>query len=133
MLHVIVKKLHKFIATVTSALKALYGLKSSGAAFRAHLTERLDKIGFKSCIADPEVWMRAATKQDGEEYYEYMLVYVDDLLCVSQDPTLPMKEVSEVLRFKKDKIAPPEFYLGAKLERKNLNGKEVWTMTAVTM
>ena len=42
--------------------KALYGLKSSGAAFRASLAERLDDIGFKSSIADPDVWMRPAVK-----------------------------------------------------------------------
>ena len=45
--------------------KALYGLKSSGAAFRAFLAERLDDIGFKSSIADPDVWMRPATKEGG--------------------------------------------------------------------
>ena len=34
-------------------VKALYGIKSSGAAFREFLAERLDNIGFKSSIADP--------------------------------------------------------------------------------
>ncbi len=112
-------------------VKALYGLKSSGAAFRAHLAEQLDNIGFKSSIADPDVWMRAAVKQDGEQYYEYILVYVDDILCISHEPLIPMKEITSTLRFKKDKIAPPEMYLGAKLEKKPLNGREVWTMTSV--
>ena len=37
--------------------KALYGLKSSGAAFRAHLAETLDNIGFKSSMADPDMWI----------------------------------------------------------------------------
>ena len=50
--------------------RALYGLKSAGAAFRAFLSERLDEMGFRSSIADPDVWMRPATKSDGEEYYE---------------------------------------------------------------
>ena len=56
-------------------VKALYGLKSSGAAFRAHLAEQLDSINFKSGIADPDVWLRPAVKTDGEHYYEYILVY----------------------------------------------------------
>lgn len=38
-------------------MKALYGLKSSGAAFRAYLAETLDDIGFKSTMADPDVWI----------------------------------------------------------------------------
>ena len=111
-------------------VKALYGLKSSGAAFREHLARRLDEIGFWSSIADPDVWMRPAVKPDGEKYYEYMLVYVDDILCISEDPFRPMQQISESLRFKKDKIEPPEFYLGARLEKKELNGKRMWTMTS---
>lgn len=112
--------------------RALYGLKSSGASFRAFLAERLDEIGFKSSIADPDVWMRKATKPDGESYYEYMLAYVDDLLCMSFDPTRTMQQIvenGEKMKFKKNKIEPPEFYLGARISKKDLNGKNVWTMS----
>ena len=110
-------------------VKALYGLKSSGAAFRAHLAEVLDNIGFRSSMADPDVWMRAAVKNDGEKYYEFILVYVDDLLCMSYDPKSPMEEISEVLRFKRDKMEPPDIYLGARLEEKELNGRKMWAMS----
>ena len=47
--------------------KALYGLKSSGVAFRAHLVETLHDIGFKPTKADPDVWIRPAVKPDGTE------------------------------------------------------------------
>ena len=66
-------------------VRALYGLKSSGAAFREFLAERLDDMEFKSSISDPDVWTREATKSDGEEYYKYILIYVDDLLAISSD------------------------------------------------
>ena len=36
--------------------KVLYGLKSSGAAFRAHLAKTLHNIGFCPTRADPDVW-----------------------------------------------------------------------------
>ena len=36
--------------------KALYGLKGSGAAFRAHLSEKLHDIGFIPTRTDPDVW-----------------------------------------------------------------------------
>ena len=49
-------------------IRGLYGLKSSGAAFRAFLSERLDDMEFKSSIADPGVWMKEATKRNGEGY-----------------------------------------------------------------
>jgi hypothetical protein len=110
--------------------QALYGLKSSGAAFRAFLAETLDKIGFKSSIADPDVWLRAATKPDGEEYYEYILCYVDDILSISHDAKATMKAIERDFKFKKNEIAPPEIYLGARLEEKRLNGRNVWTMTS---
>ena len=110
--------------------KALYGLKSSGAAFQAFLAEKLDNIGFKSSIADPDVWLRATTKPTGEKYYEYMLVYVDDILCISHDACRPMNEIQASLKLKKNKVEEPEFYLGARLEKKQLNGRDVWTMSS---
>ena len=48
--------------------KALYGLKSSGAAFRAHLAETLYDIGFIPTRADTDVCRRPAVQEDGFEY-----------------------------------------------------------------
>ena len=62
-----------------------YGLKSNGAFSRAFLAERLDEMGFKSSIADPDVWIRPATKIDDEQYYDFILLYVDDMFAISQD------------------------------------------------
>ena len=44
--------------------KALYDLKSSGAAFRAHLAETLHDIGFKPMKADPDVWICPAVRRN---------------------------------------------------------------------
>ena len=43
-------------------MKALYGLKSSGTALRAHLAETLHDISFKPTKADPDVWIHPAVK-----------------------------------------------------------------------
>ena len=43
-------------------------------------------MGYKPSQADQDVWLRPATTEDGHEYYEYILVYVDDLLHVSHNP-----------------------------------------------
>ena len=66
--------------------KALYGLKTSGAAFRAHMAETLYDLEYKPSLADPDVWIRPAVKPDGFKYYDMVLVYVDDILCISHDP-----------------------------------------------
>jgi hypothetical protein len=48
--------------------KALCGLKSSDAAFRAHLAETLDAMDYKPSYADTDVWLRPAVKPDGFKY-----------------------------------------------------------------
>ena len=111
--------------------KALYGLKSSGAAFRAFLAETIDAMGYKPSYANPDVWLRPAVKPDGSEYYEYILCYVDDVLCISHNPTKAMKRIQEDFKLKDDKIDPPDMYLGATLSKMTLaNGKTCWTMSA---
>jgi hypothetical protein len=67
-------------------VRAQYGLKSSGAAWRAHLAEHMADIGFTSCLVDPDLWLRPAVKSDGTKYYEYVFIYTDDILAISQKP-----------------------------------------------
>ena len=117
-------------AKIMIVRKALYGLKSSGAAFCAHLEETLNSIGFKNSLTDPNVWMRPGTKASGEKYYEYILCYVDDIPCISHDAQCPMDEIRRNLKYKNNKIVEPEFYVGAMLKKKKLNGHNVWMMTS---
>ena len=42
--------------------KALYGLKSSGAVFRAHLANTIQNLGYRLSKADPDVWLIPAIK-----------------------------------------------------------------------
>ena len=93
-------------------VRALYGLKSSGAAWRSHLAGTLQSIGFTSSLADPDLWYRAATKPDGFHYYEYFLVYVDDILVLSHFPVAIMKALEDFYRLK-DGYEKPTRYLGA--------------------
>ena len=110
--------------------KALYGLKSSGAAFRAHLAETLYDLNYQPTKGDPDVWIRPATKVDGFEYFEMVLVYVDDILCISDDPSATMKGIQATFKLKDDRIEKPEMYLGAMLAEKNINGIMCWTMSS---
>jgi hypothetical protein len=69
--------------TVMIIAKALYGLKTSGAALRASLASSLTELGYESTKADPDDWIRPAVKPNKFEYYEMLLVYVDDILVVT--------------------------------------------------
>ena len=48
-------------------------------------------------------------------------MYVDEVLCISHDPHILMKEIPLKFRLKKDKIAPPKIYLGTRLKDKRSN------------
>jgi hypothetical protein len=108
-------------------VRALYGLKSSGAAYHNHFASYLRKLKFHSCLADPDVWLRLGWRQDGTEYYEYLLVYVDDLLAISEQPKLILDDVNTYFHLKPESVGPPKIYLGAKLSKTTLeNGVSAW-------
>jgi hypothetical protein len=111
-------------------VRALYGLKSASFSFRSYMAEKLTDLGFQSSLADPDVWLRAATKGDGEQYYEYVLMYVDDILAISYDPKAILEDVQRTFKLKNNKIEPPEFYLGAKLQEKPINNVRCWTVSS---
>ena len=69
------------------------------------------------------MWLRPAIKPDIEEYYDHVLMYVDDILEISIDPTEILKSMEgKTVKYKNGKIAPPEIYLGARPKRKMING-----------
>ena len=71
-------------------------------------------LGFTSCLADPDVWMRPALKKDGTEHYEHVLLYVDDALAISEDGESIMRnEIGKHFELKEESIGPPKTYLGA--------------------
>ena len=41
-----------------------------------------------------------------------------------------MEEIKRTVKFKNDRIVEPDFYLGAIIKRKELNGCTVWTMSS---
>ncbi len=51
---------------------ALYGLKSSGVAFRNQLAFCMRMLGYVSCLADPDVWIQPEVREDGFKYYGFV-------------------------------------------------------------
>ena len=94
---------------------ALYGLKSSGAAFRSKLASVIWEIGYRPTQADPDVWIRPAINGEGAKYYEMILCYVDDVLSISHDPMSAINGIKALFKLKGDKAEPPTMYLGCSL------------------
>ncbi len=111
--------------------RALYGLKSSGASWRNMLSKTIvEDLGFESTRADPDVYRRPAEK-DGFTFYEYVFVYVDDLLVLSKDPMHWIKRLQAVYDLKDESIGPPKLCLGTQIGRTQLgNGTMAWHMAA---
>ena len=111
--------------------RALYGNKAAGADFRNHLRECMDLTGYTSCKADPDLWIRKAVKDNGDEYYEYMLLYVDDALAIGEHPKVMLEEIDKFFMMKPGSIQVPKLYLGAKLSLEELpNGAKAWALSS---
>ncbi len=96
---------------------ALYGLKSAGAAFCAHLASFMRQMGYTSCKADPDLWLKAETRPDDNVwYYAYILCYVDDILCIHHNAMSVLKQINGYLPLKPTSVGNPDICLGAKLK-----------------
>jgi hypothetical protein len=118
-------------------VRALYGLKSSGARFRDHLATIIREQGYVSSKADPDVWMRKAVKADGFKYWEYILCYVDDVLVISHEPQAVIDALGKHVPLKEGSVQPPTTYLGADISKFTLHAgnqespmKQVWAMSS---
>jgi hypothetical protein len=48
-----------------------------------------------------DLWMKAETlPDDGVSYWAYILIYVDDILCVHHDPGSPLAKLDEYFKMK---------------------------------
>lgn len=115
---------------VCKLVRALYGLKSSGAAWRAMFSAFIiNGMNFKPTRANPDVYMRKNFHNGGTAYYEYLLVYVDDVLVVSHAPGEVMQQIGTEFEINNNEYGPPTSYLGAGISKIQLtNGEECWSM-----
>jgi len=103
-------------------VRALYGLLSSGARWRDHMD-------FVRSQGDPDVWMRPAVKPNASYYYEYVLVYVDDLLAISLKAEDIMDGIKKVYPLKAGSLKEPDQYLGAEIKKWNIHDSKDPTKT----
>ena len=116
------------VGNVALIHRALYGGKSAGRDFRNHLRACMRHLGFVSCSADPDVWMRPAVKDEGGEYWEYILLYTDDSLCISEHPERTLRnELGKYFGLKEESIGAPRIYLGGNVRKVQLEtGVQCW-------
>ena len=92
--------------------KALYGLKSSGLRWHERFADVLYEMGFFPSKAEPDIWMRPK-----EDHYEYIGVYVDDLIIISKECKAIIDALEGPYKFKLKGTEPIKFYLGCNYYR----------------
>ena len=112
-------------------VRALYGTKSAGASWRMMLAETMRDLKFQPSRADPDMWIHPMVKPDGFEYYEMVLIYVDDILAVLHTPKGTMDALAELYELKAGSVGEPTQYLGANIEKfQLLDGRVVWSLSS---
>jgi len=93
---------------VAVIVRALYGLKSAAAAWRDHFSAAIQgELKYTPCKADPDVYYKAKVKDDGLKYYAYLVIYVDDILCIDINPKATIDSIGEFFRIKKGSVSQP--------------------------
>ena len=87
--------------------KALYGLKSSGLRWHEKFADTLRDMDFVPSKGERDIWMR-----DKGDHYEYIAVYVDDLLIASKDPQAIIDSLRDDYKFKLKGTGPIKYHLG---------------------
>eukprot|EP00804_Cyclotella_cryptica_P016786 CCRYP_002072-RA/>CCRYP_002072-RA protein AED:0.33 eAED:0.33 QI:0/0/0/1/0/0/2/0/379 len=88
------------------------------------------EMGYKSCPADPDLWLKEQTDRKGIWYYSNILCNVDDLLVVHHNRKHVKDRINSFLPLKPDSLGPDEMYLGAKLRKKTFeDGTMAWGLS----
>ena len=82
------------------------------------MVQKLDNMGLKYFRANPDVWIRHEIKYYGMEYYEYILVYIDDLLSIYMHVIEVLQEIQCTLNLCNNKVENNSNSIGASLKQK---------------
>jgi hypothetical protein len=103
-------------------VRALYGLKTAGAAWRHHFASFIrEELKFEPTMADPDVYRKPMLKKDGTKYYAYLVLYVDDCLAIEEDPGSTMRQIESLFRLKEG-VGKPKMYLGTDTKEWQVQG-----------
>ena len=84
---------------------------------------------------DPDVWVKPKIKLNGEKYWEYVLIYVDDILVMLHQPKVVMDYLASKYTLREGSVKELEAYLGAEIRKWTIDGsddltKVYWAMSS---
>jgi hypothetical protein len=101
---------------------AIYGLRTSGASWRQMLSDTLvHQFGYPQSRGDPDVYLRRRSRLHDSDYYELVLVFVNDILRISHDFKEFMDQIGKVYDLR-GSVEEPKIYLGSNIPQSQLHG-----------
>ena len=89
-------------------IRSLYGVKHSGADYWRHVQSPMDKMGFEYWKSDPDIWFCSAVKDGGTDYYQYVLLYTNNIQAIMQNLEYFIRhELGKICVVKPKYIGPP--------------------------
>jgi hypothetical protein len=84
-----------------------------------------------SCPANPDLWYKEVKQPvTWVSYYSYILIYVDDILCIHHNAMPVLDKLDQYFTLKPSSVGNPSMYLGAKLKLTQMsNGVYAWGMS----
>ena len=82
-------------------------------------------LGYKPCLADSNLWLIPELRNDGAEYYLFILYYVDDIMVFHHDSRPDLDHIDQLMKLKEGSVGDPDIYLGANLKKVQMSN-DVW-------
>ena len=101
------------------------------ASLRNHLADSMCHLGYKSCLADPDLWYKPEIREEDKfKYYSYVLLYLDDCLCIHHSAEEELNKIDKFFKMKAGSIRDLDIYLGAKVKPMKMNnGMTAWAIS----
>jgi Reverse transcriptase (RNA-dependent DNA polymerase) len=84
--------------------KSLYGLRTSGSSWHERFSDTLWDLNFKPCLADNDMWIK-----DCVTHYEYVCVYVDDIMHMAPSLKLLFDSLKDKYGYNLTGLAEPSW------------------------
>ena len=81
-------------------VRSLYGLNSFVEACKSMLAQTLKDLGYESLLANYDAWIIPTIRSNGDKYYSYALIHVDDILQIHHDTKQFVYQIHDTYRLK---------------------------------
>jgi hypothetical protein len=65
-------------------------------------------MNYVTCVANLDVWMKAKVKPTGDKYWEFILIYSDNIPIMLHEPHVVMLGLMKAYMLKEGSVAKPK-------------------------